>query len=808
MNGGEFCPQPVEFPNQIPFYTLFPRKSVDNEFRRAALRVSPAFIASRLRAPWIRKAGPNLRLAACFLSIIFVSEIIPGIEDWKPDNNLLWVANGLFLAYMLLAPRWRWRAYLLTGFFALSIRILIMPALWDRILLYNLLDMIEVVPAAFLLRRRSTVLPRFTDRDYLVRFIAFGVLAGPILAGVVFALLLPFTRLPAPVHPFLNWAAADSLGIAISTPAFVAVFRTRLRSTADWRHGWFYPVLLLAVAFAAFAQNTVPLVYLIYPLLVLVLVRLGLGYASLFTLFVAAIAGWLTIHGSGPFANRDSSQPTQPALHLQLAIASAIFLIYAVSVVLESRRSIEHRLEKIAALHQLVTENSRDLIMLKDRHGDRTYVSAAIQSLLGWTPEEYKNLKTPDLDLLHPEDRAKGDEIVRQLSAGLEVPTVEWRLMHRNGGYIWVEASLRMVRDPQTHSPTGILNLVRDIAERKRSEESRAFQHSVIRAIYEVSLEGILVVDNESNVVSYNKRFTDLWKIAATDIPAAMHKDGAHLPDDRLLPAVASRVMYPEPFLKRVLELYADPDATDQCEIQLKDGRTLERYSTSVRSDDGQYLGRVWFFRDISRRKIAEEKLQDAYTAVEALAATDALTGLANRRRFDQVLTGEWRRGLRDGRPLSLLMIDADLFKSYNDNYGHPQGDSCLKQIAEVATNVAARPGDLVARFGGEEFAAILPNTDAAGALQLGRAICEAMRARILPHCSNPSGIVTVSVGCATMVPAFEMDAVNLIELADEALYKAKHQGRNRVCDGTSLEAGRRELYGPEFFSDTTGKPA
>ena len=770
------------------------------------MRAISAFIGSRLRTPWVRKSGPNLRLAACFLFIIFAGEVIPGIEDWKPENNLLWVANGLFLAYMLLAPRWRWRAYLLTGFFALSIRILIMPALWDRILLYNLLDMIEVVPAAFLLRPRSLLLPRFTERGYLMRFIAFGVLAGPILAGVVFALLLPFTRLPAPAHPFLNWAAADSLGIAISTPAFVAVFRTRLRSAPDWRRGWFYPVLLLAIAYLAFAQNTVPLVYLIYPLLVLVLVRLGLGYASLFTMFVAAIAGWLTIHGSGPFANQDSSQPT-PALHLQLAIASAIFLIYTVSVVLENRRSIERRLEKIVSQHDLVTENSRDLIILKDLDGNRTYVSAAVESLLGWTPDEFRELKTPFLDLLHPQDRAKGDAIVGQLSAGVEVPAVEWRVKHRNGDYIWVEASLRLVRDPKTRAPTGVLNLVRDITERKRGEESRAFQHSVIRAIYQVSLEGILVVNSEGDVVSYNKRFTDLWKIAAADIPADLHGESLDMPDDRLLPAVASRVMHPGPFLKRVHELYADPDATDQCEILLKDGRTLERYSTRVLSDDGQYLGRVWFFRDISRRKIAEEKLQDAYTAVEALAATDALTGLANRRRFDEALNGEWRRGLRDGRPLSLLMIDVDLFKSYNDNYGHPQGDSCLKQIAEVAMDVASRPGDLVARFGGEEFAAILPNTDAAGASQLGRAICESMRARILPHSSNPLGIVTVSVGCATMVPTFEMQAVNLIELADEALYKAKHQGRNRVCDGTSLEAGRRELYGPEFLSDTTGKP-
>ena len=192
--------------------------------------------------------------------------------------------------------------------------------------------------------------------------------------------------------------------------------------------------------------------------------------------------------------------------------------------------------------------------------------------------------------------------------------------------------------------------------------------------------------------------------------------------------------------------------------------------------------------RDVTERKLAERKLQDAYNAVEALVATDSLTGLANRRRFDQVLNSEWRRGLRDHAPLSLLMIDADLFKSYNDTYGHPRGDSCLKQIAEAALDVIARPGDLVARFGGEEFAVILPNTHGEGALRLGKEICEAMAGRRLPHIGNPIGFVTVSVGCATIVPAFGGHAVNLIELADEALYAAKHAGRNRVCNGDALK--------------------
>ena len=120
--------------------------------------------------------------------------------------------------------------------------------------------------------------------------------------------------------------------------------------------------------------------------------------------------------------------------------------------------------------------------------------------------------------------------------------------------------------------------------------------------------------------------------------------------------------------------------------------------------------------RDVSERKQAEQKLQEAYNAVEALAITDALTGLANRRRFDQYLTSEWRRSMRNHQPLSLLMLDVDQFKSFNDTYGHQRGDNCLKQIAEACMDVVARPGDLVARFGGEEFVVVLPNTQNEGA--------------------------------------------------------------------------------------------
>jgi diguanylate cyclase (GGDEF)-like protein len=132
--------------------------------------------------------------------------------------------------------------------------------------------------------------------------------------------------------------------------------------------------------------------------------------------------------------------------------------------------------------------------------------------------------------------------------------------------------------------------------------------------------------------------------------------------------------------------------------------------------------------------------------------------------------------------------MDVDFFKSYNDQYGHLYGDTCLKQIAEASRCAATRSGDLVARFGGEEFAVILSRTRLEGALEVAESILENLNSRRLPHAGNPFGYMTISIGCATLTPQLNTDPSSLIELADKALYNAKRTGRNRVCTATPSE--------------------
>jgi diguanylate cyclase (GGDEF)-like protein len=177
----------------------------------------------------------------------------------------------------------------------------------------------------------------------------------------------------------------------------------------------------------------------------------------------------------------------------------------------------------------------------------------------------------------------------------------------------------------------------------------------------------------------------------------------------------------------------------------------------------------------------SEARYRNLAASMEMLAALDPLTHVANRRRFDEVLEAEWQRALRRQAPLSLIIFDADYFKAYNDHYGHVAGDECLRKIANTMTEIARRPADLVARFGGEEFGIVLPETDAEGAL----AMAEGLRRRIenlgFSHAASPMGLLTLSGGCATMTPDGSETATHLLNAADEALYEAKRQGRNRV---------------------------
>ncbi len=226
-----------------------------------------------------------------------------------------------------------------------------------------------------------------------------------------------------------------------------------------------------------------------------------------------------------------------------------------------------------------------------------------------------------------------------------------------------------------------------------------------------------------------------------------------------------------------------ETQAIETYRYRRKDGSWawLEARAHVVANPEGAALEFVANIRDVSRQKHAELALEVVMTELAEQAATDPLTGVANRRTFEKSLAMEWRRAMRVGDPMALLLIDVDDFKAFNDLYGHQAGDDCLRFIARTIVGSIRRAHDLVARYGGEEFVVMLPATTADGAERTAETIRAMIAARAMPHAASAYGRVAISVGVAATIPMSDADPGALIEAADSALYAAKRQGRNRV---------------------------
>jgi len=300
---------------------------------------------------------------------------------------------------------------------------------------------------------------------------------------------------------------------------------------------------------------------------------------------------------------------------------------------------------------------------------------------------------------------------------------------------------------------------------------SDEFHFALVQALTNAIPDGILVVDENNRIAAVNNRFFELWDIDPNQFEGHDDNTIVGLNDETLLEAALQRVKNPEAFQARVQELYANPDIVDHSHIELKNGTVLERHSTILRDDNIGYLGRVWFFSDITELASATTRLRD-------LALTDPLTHLANRRHFNTRLEEEFARAKRYQQSLSIVMLDVDHFKQINDQYGHSAGDQALKLLAN-SCRVTLRQTDFLARTGGEEFIILMPNTPleeaATGAERLRKHI-----ATISVPADTGIFQITISLGVAEL-NTHDTTPEKLLKRVDEALYHAKGAGRNCV---------------------------
>lgn len=304
-----------------------------------------------------------------------------------------------------------------------------------------------------------------------------------------------------------------------------------------------------------------------------------------------------------------------------------------------------------------------------------------------------------------------------------------------------------------------------------KDDNHNQFTRPLLHAIQEASPDGILVVDRHSQVISYNQRFLEVWQIEQKSRPDDQTAY-PHLPEEPLLDSALRKLKDPDAFLQRIQELYDNPELHDHTEIELTDGRTLDRHSTGLFDDQNNYLGRVWFFRDITRQKLNEALLQD-------LAWRDQLTGVMARGYFLERAEEELQRTQRYGHTPALIMLDVDHFKQVNDRYGHYAGDRVLVMLCRRWLDTL-RNNDLLGRIGGEEFTILLPQSDLQTALQT----AERVRSITENQSVHSDGIdINCTVSCGvTMLDNNQNDSINdALKRADNALYSAKKLGRNRV---------------------------
>jgi diguanylate cyclase (GGDEF)-like protein len=308
-------------------------------------------------------------------------------------------------------------------------------------------------------------------------------------------------------------------------------------------------------------------------------------------------------------------------------------------------------------------------------------------------------------------------------------------------------------------------NFDRD-AQRRRTQDENEFINSIFQMQQETSPDAILVVNDKAQIIYNNQRFIDLWRLSPQTLNEQL--------DAPVLLALAGQVVHTEAFVARIQYLYAHRDEKSREEIQLKDGRTLDRYSAAISGADGKYGGRVWYFRDITERKQAEDK-------IEHLAFYDALTNLPNRRLLRDRLRHSIASSERHRNYGAVLFLDLDHFKNINDTRGHVIGDMLLMEVAK-RLQACVREGDTVARLGGDEFIVILEklSDDRAQAAAHTSFISD----KILAVLGQPYLLAGYEFLCSASIgiSLFRSGEIALDELlkrADTAMYQAKSGGRN-----------------------------
>ncbi len=489
----------------------------------------------------------------------------------------------------------------------------------------------------------------------------------------------------------------------------------------------------------------------------------GLFFAWRGTQLIAAVSA------NGMFA----ASILEVATYLVALVVSVLWTLGFIMLV--SQRALAESSE--AREHfELIFNASPNAVLITSLHEGRLVSSNdAFTELTGYTREELLGRTTLDIDIWR--DGQVRSSIVEQLNTTGHCKNIELVFNHKDGHQIDGLFSATII---SLQGIPHILSVTQDISERKKLEAALQQREAHYRLLTEDVSDVVWKMDSSYHFTYISPADERLRGFRNDEVV------GHHVFE--LMTAEGIEAIKQGGLRRKEAEKCGEQLDQLVFEVQqrCKDGSLVwtEIISVAERDAHGRISGFHGVTRNINQRKLTEMALATLNSQLEALTSTDSLTGLANRRHFDEMLAREYARHIRSGAELSLIMLDIDCFKAFNDTYGHLAGDACLQEISRVLQECASRAADMVARYGGEEFVCILPETDAAGAEVIAERIRLGISSRAIPHQASPvSSCVTASLGVVTAHCSAEGTELELLKQADALLYQAKAQGRNRlVC--------------------------